>query len=177
MYSFLAQDHIRAKRFAGTMSMASPESLAFLSSAPIWQTLRATATVVDVGGSRGHVSAFLAQSFPNIHFIVQDLPSTTVDAEPAQSYVLPEDMKEIVRVMEHDFFEPQPVQGADVYLFRFVFHNWSDGYCVKILRALLPAMRSGVKIVVNDHYAGGRGVGIVEREANSVSLSIVHSLG
>ena len=151
MYSFLAQDHTRAKRFAGTMSMASPESLTFLSSTPIWQSLRPTATVVDVGGSRGHVSAFLAQSFPDISFIVQDLPSTTLDAEPAPSYVLPEDMKARVRIMEHDFFNPQPVEGADVYLFRFVFHNWSDGYCVKILRALLPAMRPGVKVVVNDH--------------------------
>ena len=151
MYSFLAQDQTRAKRFAGTMSMASPESLAFLSSAPIWQSLRPTATVVDVGGSRGHVSAFLAQKFPHIHFIVQDLPSTTPDTESGLSYVLPEDMKPRVRVMEHNFFRPQPVEGADVYLFRFVFHNWSDGYCVKILRALLPAMRPGAKIVVNDH--------------------------
>lgn len=148
MYAFIAQDPTRTKRFASTMSKASPSSLEFLSSAPIWGTLRPTATVVDVGGSRGHVSAFIAQKFPNLHFVVQDLPSTTADFEEA---LLPRDGEGRVEIMEHDFFEPQPVQGADVYLFRFVFHNWSDGYCSKILRALVPALRSGATVVVNDH--------------------------
>lgn len=151
MYSFLAQDNTRAKRFVGTMSLASAASLTFLSSASIWRTLQPTAMVVDVGGSRGHVSAFLAQKFPSLHFVVQDLPSTAADIGPALSYTLPEDVKGRVRLMEHDFFGPQPTQGADVYLFRFIFHNWSDPYCVKILKALVPAMRSGSKIIVNDH--------------------------
>ncbi|KAL9610543.1 MAG: hypothetical protein Q9167_004755 [Letrouitia subvulpina] len=151
MYAFLAQDPTRAKRFASTMSTASPSSLEFLSSAPIWGTLGPTATVVDVGGSRGHVSAFLAQKFPSLHFIVQDLRSTTAEVEHALPDTLPGDGEGRVKIMEHDFFKPQPMQGADVYLFRFVFHNWSDGYCVKILRALVPAMRSGAKVAVNDH--------------------------
>lgn len=151
MYTFIAQDETRAKRFASTMSLASPASLRFLSSASIWRTLQPNATVVDLGGSRGHVSAFLAQRFPSLHFIVQDLPSTASEIGPALSYQLPADIKGRVSLMEHDFFKAQPIQGADVYLFRFIFHNWSDDYCVKILRALVPALRSGAKVVVNDH--------------------------
>ena len=83
--------------------------------------------------------------------MVQDLPATTAEIGPATAYMLPEDVKDRVRLMEHDFFEPQPVHGADVYLLRFVFHNWSDEYCLKILRALVPAMSPGAKVVVNDH--------------------------
>ena len=106
MYSFLAQDRARAKRFSNTISMASPSTLAFLASAPIWSTLPPTAKVVDVGGSRGHVSAFLAQKFLGLRFVVQDLPATTAEIGPAVSYTLPEDVKDRVTLMEYDFFEP-----------------------------------------------------------------------
>ena len=104
------------------------------------------------------MSAFLAQKFPSLRFVVQDLPATTAEIGPATAYMLPGDVKERVTLMEHDFFEPQPVQGADVYMFRFVFHNWSDEYCLKILRALVPAMRPGAKVVVNDHCMPEPGV-------------------
>lgn len=53
--------------------------------------------------------------------------------------------------MAHDFFTEQPVVGADVYLFRWIMHNWSDKYCVKILRCLIPALKPGAKIIVNDN--------------------------
>ena len=122
-----------------------PSSIAFLISAPIWHTLRPSATVVDVGGSRGPVRAFLAQTFPRLRFVVQDLSATTAEIGPANAYTLPEDVKERVTLTEHDFFEPQPVHEADVYLLRFVFHKWSDEYCLKILRALVPAMGPGGK--------------------------------
>ena len=53
--------------------------------------------------------------------------------------------------MSHDFFTIQPVKDADVYLFRWIFHNWSDGYCIKILRNLVPALKNGAMIVINDN--------------------------
>lgn len=52
--------------------------------------------------------------------------------------------------MAYNFMEPQPVVGADVYFFRWIFHNWSDKYCVKILKNLIPALKEGSKIVVSD---------------------------
>lgn len=52
--------------------------------------------------------------------------------------------------MAHDFITPQPIHGADVYIFRWIFHNWSDKYCVRILKNLIPALKPGAKIVVND---------------------------
>ena len=51
--------------------------------------------------------------------------------------------------MEHDFFTPQPI-AADVYYFRSIFHNWSDKYCVKNLHKLIPALRPGARIVINE---------------------------
>jgi hypothetical protein len=52
--------------------------------------------------------------------------------------------------MLHDFFTPQPVTHADVYFFRWIFHNWPD-YGIRILRNLILALKAGARIVVNDN--------------------------
>lgn len=70
---------------------------------------------MGVGGSRRHVSAFLAQKFPDLHFVVQDISSETTKVK---HFRLPEDGKKRVKIMKHDFFKPQSVRGVDVYLFR-----------------------------------------------------------
>lgn len=53
-----------------------------------------------------------------------------------------------------DFFTEQPVT-ADLYYFRTVFHNWADKYCVKILRALIPALRPGARILIHERVLPG----------------------
>lgn len=68
-------------------------------------------------------------------------------------------MADRVRFMTHDFLlEDQPVKGADVYFFRWILHNWSDKYCVKILRGLIPALKPGAKIILNDNVLPQPGV-------------------
>lgn len=66
---------------------------------------------------------------------------------------LPEELTGRVTFITHDFLTPQPVQNAEVYLFRWILHNWSDKYCVRILRNLIPALKEGAKIVVVDNVA------------------------
>ena len=112
-----------------------------------WGTLPAGSTVVDVGGSHGLVSIAIARAFPTLKFIVQDLDEPVIRNADARK---PDDIKERVEFMAHDFFKEQPVRGAEVYFLRAVLHNWSDKYAVEILRALIPALKKGAKIVVND---------------------------
>ena len=103
-------------------------------------------TIVDVGGSHGQVSVAIARKFPEVKCIVQDLPDTISGLESQ----LPDELKEQISGMAYDFLTPQPVHGADIYLFRWILHDWSDKYCVKILQSLVPAMKEGAKIVIND---------------------------
>lgn len=103
-------------------------------------------TIVDVGGSRAQVSIALARKYPDVKCIVQDLPDTVRGLENE----LPEDLKDRITCMEHDFLTPQPIKGAEIYLFRWILHDWSDKYCVKILQSLIPALKKGAKIVIND---------------------------
>ena len=114
-----------------------------------WASLAASAdgevTVVDVGGSRGDICIMLAKSFPELRFVVQDLPKMSSGAEE----LVPAEIKDRLTFMSHDFFETQPVQ-ADLYLFRYIFHNWPDSYVVKILKALVPALKPSARVLVND---------------------------
>ena len=104
------------------------------------------ATIVDVGGSHGQVSIEIVRKFPGVNCVVQDLPDTICGL---QSQV-PDELNDRIRGMEYDFLTPQPVKGADIYLFRWIFHDWSDKYCIKILQSLVPALKKGAKIVIND---------------------------
>jgi len=38
-----------------------------------------------------------------------------------------------------------------VYYFRWIIHNYSTPYAVKILKNLIPALKPGAKIIINDH--------------------------
>ena len=87
------------------------------------------------------------QAFPNLKCIVQERPE--VVAEFASS--APAELGNRFSFAEHDFFTQQSVKGADVYLLRWILHDWSDKYAIKILRALIPGLKSGSKIVLQEH--------------------------
>jgi hypothetical protein len=51
--------------------------------------------------------------------------------------------------MAHDFFTPQTVV-ADVYLYRFILHNYPDEKAVDILKAATAALKPGARVLIND---------------------------
>ena len=59
------------------------------------------------------------------------------------------DLQRRITFTHHDFFEPQPVQ-ADVYFFRHVLHDWPDADCVRILQALIPALKDGARVLISE---------------------------
>ena len=140
-----------AKRFAGAMSaMANGigSSPSFLAKGYPWSSVgngSGGAVVVDVGGSRGNISVALARAAPGLKFVVQDLAEAIQDVKKD----IPAEFTERIEFMPHDFFMEQPIR-ADVYLFRNIFHNWSDAHVVKILKATVPALRPGAHVLVND---------------------------
>ncbi|KAL9005014.1 MAG: hypothetical protein Q9188_002195 [Gyalolechia gomerana] len=147
-YLELAKVPERSRRFGGGMRFMTRGSLydiEHLVNGYEWAALdKAGGTVVDIGGGHGGVSRALAGATKNLHFIVQDLVGTVEEGQN----LLPEHLKDRVEFMAHDFFTEQPVKEADIYFFRFILHNWSDKYCMEILKNLLPAMKEGSKIVI-----------------------------
>ena len=112
-----------------------------------WGSL-GSAKMVDVGGGKGLVSKTLAEHFPDMSFVVQDLEETVV----AGRNQLSEDLKDRIAFMTHDFFTPQPVKDADVYFFRAIMHDWPKKYCIRILQNLIPALKKGAKVIILDPH-------------------------
>lgn len=148
MFDVVSRDPERAQQMAGAMSfMHSGQTYSPRHIAEHFEWgAAAKGILVDIGGGRGSVAMEIAQHLPEIKCVVQDLPDVIQGAE------VPEDLKrgERLRFMAHDFFQEQPVKGADVYLLRWVLHDWSDKYAVKILRNLIPALKKGARVLISD---------------------------
>jgi SAM-dependent methyltransferase len=151
-FQYLSEHKERATRFAFAMATTSKASLDALSTHFSWSELSAPSVVVDVGGSKGHVSLHLARIYTHLNFIVQDLPEV-IDgaADQLQSSEDNNTLKDRIEFVSHDMFEEQPVKNADVYLLRYVLHDWGDKHCIDIIRNLIPALKNGAKIVIQDH--------------------------
>lgn len=50
----------------------------------------------------------------------------------------------------HDFFSPQPIKYASLFLVRAVMHDWSDKYAVQILRHLREAAAPDTRLMIAD---------------------------
>lgn len=134
-------------------------SLSYITDHYDWASL-GQAQVVDIGGSQGHVSVALARRFPNLSTIVQDMDKVVEGA------AVPEELRDRVRFMVHDLFALQSVHGADVYFLRWVLHNWSNKYCLQILRALIPALKPGAKVIVQESLMPEPGTVALWKEKN-----------
>ncbi|KAF5987166.1 methyltransferase [Fusarium coicis] len=141
----------RSARFAECMQLAASASVIktddLLKSAYDWNKL-SEATVVDIGGSSGHDSTTIAQAFPNLKFIVQDLPQlrTSFDEQ------VPAEIKSRVKFEPHDFLQAQNTQG-DVYMLKTVLHDWPDEYAANILRHLVPHLECDSRVVLVEAVA------------------------
>ncbi|KAL9616602.1 MAG: hypothetical protein Q9160_008547 [Pyrenula sp. 1 TL-2023] len=147
LFSYLNNRPERARAFAGGMSIFSSGSgweMDHVLHGFDWTSI-GDGKVVDVGGSTGEVMAILSQHYPHLHCVVQDL-SSTIDKRP----VLPPYLDSHIEFMAHDFFTEQPVTGADVYFFRMIMHDWSDADAVRILQQLIPALKAGAHVLVNE---------------------------
>ncbi|CAD6592867.1 MAG: hypothetical protein ASARMPREDX12_006536 [Alectoria sarmentosa] len=142
----------RAERFGLAMSSLSvPGGIfdgAHVLRAFDWAGL-GVATVVDVGGGRGHISRLIAEANQDLSFIVQDYAKTLATGEEA----LPASLRSRFEFMPHDFFAPQPhlsSRGKVVFYIRLILHDWPNKYCIRILRNLIPALKDGSTILVNE---------------------------
>ncbi|KAI4270012.1 MAG: hypothetical protein L6R38_007262 [Xanthoria sp. 2 TBL-2021] len=148
MFEFFEENPERMNRFKDAMSFLQTFpglQNSYVLKAFDWASL-GKGLVVDVGGSHGLVSQDIAREFPSLAFVVQDLPNVIEDAKTK----VPAELADRVTFMAHDMFTEQPVKDADVYYFRWIFHDWSDKYCIKILRSLIPALKPGARIMFSE---------------------------
>lgn len=130
-----------------------------------WASL-GSGPLIDVGGGIGHVATTIADAFPELRIIVQDLESNREAAE-AQ---IPTNMKDRVTFQTQDFFQPQP-RGLQpkAYYMKSILHDWNTADCVRLLSQLLPAVEKGAKIYSMDRLTITPAEGLVPSHHESMN--------
>jgi hypothetical protein len=119
--------------------------LSIASAAEVGRLLDATGLTcaVDVGGAAGALLFSVLRANPHLKGIVFDLPNVIPSAQAA---VEAAGLSERAEVVGGDFFEKVP--EGDLYLLKYILHDWDDEACVKILRNCRKAARPGARIAV-----------------------------
>ncbi|UKZ82679.1 hypothetical protein TrVFT333_010473 [Trichoderma virens FT-333] len=104
---------------------------------------------VDIGGNTGHQAKQLLAKYPELanRVVVQDREETIKSASDVKGFQL----------MAHDFFSPQPVQGAKYYYLRAILHNWDDDKASQILSNIVPSMSADSLVLIDEVVIADQG--------------------
>jgi len=105
---------------------------------------RAVQLAVDVGGASGNFVHALMQHNPQLHGAVFDLPFVVPKADAAARAL---GLEARFATCAGDFLR-DPIPPADLYLLRFILHDWDDESCIAILRNCRRSMRAGARVLV-----------------------------
>jgi len=108
---------------------------------------RAT-TIVDVGGGHGMLLEALMARAPRARGVVFDLPQ---GLEAARVRGLERNPR--IDLVAGDFFR-EVYRGGDLYVLKFILHDWSDAQATKILRNIAHAMVPGGRVLVFEMLVG-----------------------
>jgi hypothetical protein len=105
--------------------------------------------VVDVGGGDGMFLEKVLLAHPHIHGTLFDQPHIVAKAASR----LAGEFAGRFDAVGGDFFAAVP-EGQDVYLLKWILHNWDDEACVRILGACRRAMKPDSRLLVVEHVLG-----------------------
>lgn len=149
LFDLIADDPARLARFRNTMGMATRAPgyavSYFLDNVPWGDASYCPRRIVDVGGAGGDFSKQILQRFEGVASATSvDLPEVTATAET------PADLEGRLHFLPYNFLTDTMPYEADAYVFRHIFHDWSDQYAVKIFKNLVPALKAGTRIWISE---------------------------
>jgi cyclopropane fatty-acyl-phospholipid synthase-like methyltransferase len=93
-------------------------------------------TIVDIGGGRGTLMSSMLQAYPEARGIVLDLPHVI---EQGRQLIAERGLQDRCELIAGDFFKAVP-SGGDVYVLKWVIHDWTDAQSIAILKNCHAAM-------------------------------------
>ena len=121
-------------------------------------------TIADIAGGHGLLLATVLGANPQAKGILFDQPQVVAGAPEVLKANGVEDRVETV---SGDFFREIPVE-ADIYLMKFIIHDWNDEQSIAILNNLAKSAKPGAKVLLVES--------VVEEEENVQSMSKVMDL-
>ena len=95
--------------------------------------------IADIGGGHGTLLSAVLGASPEARGVLFDAPPVIAGA-PANSRI---------EAIGGNFFESVPA-GCDLYMMKWILHDWNDEQCVQILSNCRKAMPPGAKVLAVD---------------------------
>ncbi|MFC4564340.1 methyltransferase [Nocardiopsis mangrovi] len=100
--------------------------------------------IVDVGGGSGALLSAVLHAAPDATGVVFDTPHV---ADAARERMRAEGLADRCTATGGDFFRDVP-PGGDLYLLKWILHNWPDDPAARILRRCRRAMGDGARLLL-----------------------------
>jgi hypothetical protein len=104
---------------------------------------------VDLGGGNGALLCALAKANPHLKGVVYDLPHSH---DAGLAFAAAKGLADRITIESGDFFASVP--AADVYLMKWILHDWDDSSCVKILSNCRRAIAGQGRVVLVEYRLG-----------------------
>lgn len=156
-----------ARLFNRSMSFCTAGFSATIAELPVFTDC---GTVVDVAGGEGRLALDLLAAYPAMRGVVFDLP---VGREDAERLIRAEGMDARCEFVAGDMFAEVP-SGGDVYLLKWILHDWDDRESVRILRQIRKSVGPTARLVVIERVmpeAVEEGVDLAEADLNMLCLN------
>ena len=109
--------------------------------------------VVDVGGGKGSLLAAILRRHAAPRGILFDLPHVVEAGKPAMDA----EFSRRCQFVGGDFFKAVP-EGGDIYVIKYILHDWDESHARAILTNCHRAMGNGAKLLVVEDLVCGLNV-------------------
>jgi hypothetical protein len=100
--------------------------------------------LVDIGGGAGGLLSAVLAKYPTMRGVLFDLPHVIAEAGPL---IEAAGVRDRCELDSRDFFQ-EVTAGGDVYILKFILHDWDDERSTVILRNIHKAMTDEGKLLV-----------------------------
>lgn len=107
------------------------------------------ARIIDVGGGNGALVTAILHHHPDTNGVLFDRKSVLDQVRAGPGGGVPQRCE----LQDGDFFAAVP-KGGDLYILKYIIHDWQDADAVAILKICRQAMDRGAKLLVIDAIFG-----------------------
>jgi O-methyltransferase domain len=143
IWEYFAEHPDEGARFGNAMRELTAIDMAPLARAYPWPR---RGVICDVAGGIGTLLAAIMERRPGVRGILVDAPEVLAEAEP---FLRSRGLAERVERRGGDLFGELDVE-ADVYVLKWILHDWNDDACRGIFTRVRATMPAGARVVTID---------------------------
>jgi hypothetical protein len=141
IFDYFAQNEAAGSRFDRLMGKVSEAVSASIANNYDFSSVN---NFVDIGGGNGTLAATILRANPHLSGIIFDLPEVI---ERTTQRLQDLELADRCKAIGGNFFKSVPA-GGDIYITKWILHDWPDDRCIEILKNCHAVMKKDAKLLV-----------------------------